>query len=84
MSYADQVGFQLPFIHELADRDQWIEIRDRTAGGTRPVIIVLDSTRPGVHFGFLSLSFNEEFDVVDLFRVTVGFKELPFVERLGT
>lgn len=82
MSYADIQGYTFLFRNTDEARDLWLELTDRTAGGTLPVVIVPDTDRPEVHFGFLSVDYDEERRLVDSFPVTLRFEELPFVEDL--
>jgi hypothetical protein len=82
MSHADVKRFSFSFLHAIADREQWKQIRDMVKGGEVPVVIVPDADKLDVHFGYLSVSFDESMDYQDMFHVSIDFRELPFVASL--
>ena len=84
MSYADVQRYTFAFGNSLAAHDLWLELRDRVGGGTRAVVIVPDTSKAEVHFGFLSVNYPEQRRHEEFFQVRIDFEEMPFVESLVT
>jgi len=82
MSYSDTQTFSFPFSNSSAARTQWLELRDRSGGGTLVAVIVPNTDNGEVYFGFLSVDYPENHELTELLPVTIEFKEMSFVESL--
>lgn len=82
LSYADTHSYGFRFYMEsAAQRQQWLELRDRCGGGTEPVVIVPRSDKPEVEFGHIALDFPDEHVVLEQSQVSVDFHGAPLAHE---